>query len=394
MNQGKPGPGGALVAALCILGAAGSAAGAEVKPLLERIQKVGKEGKDNIEVTRAWRDLVRCGPDALLPILTALDEARPISANWLRSAVEVIVDRALAKSAKLPAAKLEAFVKDTKHAGPARRLAYECLLQVDKTAEKRLIPGMLNDPGAELRRDAVALVIDQADKALAGKQTPAALAAYRKALAAARDRDQVEHVAKRLKDLDSPVDLTARFGFITRWHLIGPFDNTSGIGFKKAYPPENKVDLAGVYQGKKDQDLRWIEHNTTQAYGMVDLNKALGKNMGAVAYAVAVVESAKERPVQIRAGSNNAVKLFLNGKQVYFRQEYHHGMAMDQHVGSGILKAGRNQVLIKVCQNEQTEEWAQLWSFQLRISDAIGGAVPVKVVVNKVNSQPKGKQLP
>jgi hypothetical protein len=362
----------------------------EVKPLLESIQKVGKEGKGNRQAARAWRELVQRGPDGLLSILTALDKAQPIPANWLRSAVETIVDRALARSKKLPAAKLEAFIKDTNHTGAARRLAYECLLRVDKTAEKRLIPGMLNDPGAELRRDAVALVIDQADKAFAGKDKPAALAVYRKALAAARDRDQVEHVAKRLKELDSPVDLTTHFGFITRWHLIGPFDNTGGSGFQKAYPPETKVDLAALCKGKKNQDRRWIEHHTTQAYGMVDLNKALGKHMGAVAYALAVVESPKQRPVQIRAGSNNAVKLFLNGNQVYFRQEYHHGMQMDQHIGSGTLRAGRNEILIKVCQNEQTEEWAQLWSFQLRISDAIGGAIPIKVVMNKVNGTAKG----
>ena len=45
-----------------------------------------------------------------------------------------------------------------------------------------------------------------------------------------------------------------------------------------------------------------------------------------------------------------------------------------------MLKAGRNEVLIKVCQNEQTDDWAQTWGFQLRLCDAIGGAVPFKVL--------------
>jgi hypothetical protein len=48
---------------------------------------------------------------------------------------------------------------------------------------------------------------------------------------------------------------------------------------------------------------------------------------------------------------------------------------MDQHVGRGTLKAGRNEILVKVCQNEQTDSWAQQWSFQLRVTDALGGAV-------------------
>jgi hypothetical protein len=31
--------------------------------------------------------------------------------------------------------------------------------------------------------------------------------------------------------------------------------------------------------------------------------------------------------------------------------------------------------LLKICQNEQTEEWAQNWAFQFRVCDAIGTAV-------------------
>jgi hypothetical protein len=54
-------------------------------------------------------------------------------------------------------------------------------------------------------------------------------------------------------------------------------------------------------------------------------------------------------------------------------------MRMDQHVGQGTLKAGRNEILVKVCQNEQKEDWAQLWSFQLRVCDNLGGAVPVSI---------------
>jgi len=32
--------------------------------------------------------------------------------------------------------------------------------------------------------------------------------------------------------------------------------------------------------------------------------------------------------------------------------------------------------LIKVCQNNQTDSWAQTWSFQARVCDATGGALP------------------
>ena len=79
-------------------------------------------------------------------------------------------------------------------------------------------------------------------------------------------------------------------------------------------------------------------------------------------------------------GMRQAGDIYLNGKDIYFREEYHHGMQMDQHVGRGQLRAGRNEILIKVCQNEQEDSWAQQWSFQLRICDGLGGVVPVTVL--------------
>ena len=48
-----------------------------------------------------------------------------------------------------------------------------------------------------------------------------------------------------------------------------------------------------------------------------------------------------------------------------------------------------NEILIKVCQNEQTENWAQSWMFQLRLCDATGVAVPFTVVAPAV--KPIGK---
>ena len=129
--------------------------------------------------------------------------------------------------------------------------------------------------------------------------------------------------------------------------------------------------------------IRWIAYTTTDPYGVVDLNKALGKSMSAAAYAFVAVDSPTERPVQIRAGSQNALEIFLNGKPIFAREEYHHGMQMDQHIGAGTLRAGRNEILIKICQNEQTDDWAQNWSFQARICDSAGGRVPVTVCEEK-----------
>ncbi len=372
---------------------------ADVAPLIARIKAVGKEGKGNTDAGKAWRELVKEGPAALPEVLAGLDDAAPIAANWLRSAVDTIADRALT-TGKLSPAPLEKFVQETRHAGAARRLAFEWLVKADPAARARLLPGMLNDPGNELRREAVEVQLKQAQALFENEDRAAALIAYRKLLDAARDRDQVKLIAERLEKLGVPVDLTTHFGFLTRWALVGPFDNAKGVGFRNALPPEKGVNLKADYAGLDGKRVRWIAHATELPMGLVDLNKLFQGAKGdiiermreAVVFGYTVVESEQNRPVEIRAASNNAIRIWLNGKEIFFREEYHHGMEMDQHVGKGTLKAGRNEILIKVCQNEQDEVWARLWSFQLRICDAIGAAVPVTVVTNKLTSKNSGGQ--
>jgi len=117
---------------------------------------------------RAWHALVRRGPDVLIAVLAAWDEANPAAANWLRAAVDAIAERAVRVGRPLPTRRLEAFITQTRYAGPARRLAYEWLTRVDPSAPGRLLPGMLQDPSTELRRDAVAVTLKEA-QALADK---------------------------------------------------------------------------------------------------------------------------------------------------------------------------------------------------------------------------------
>src|SRR5262249_47024648 len=153
----------------------------------------------------------QAGPEALPQILAGFDGTDATAANWLRAAVDAIAEREVTAGRPLPADKLEAFVLDTKREPEARPPAYQRLKGVDPKTPGRLLPGMLNDPSKELRRDSVAVVLEEA-KGLLGKEDKVkAEAAYRKALAAARDKDQVELIAKQLKPLGVEVDLATHF---------------------------------------------------------------------------------------------------------------------------------------------------------------------------------------
>src|SRR5205085_9781005 len=98
----------------------------------------------------------------------------------------------------------------------------------------------------------------------------------------------------------------------------------------------------------------------------------IGKNMGAVAYAVAFFDAEKEQDAEVRLACTNANRLWLNGQLIGEHEVYHAGTKIDQYVSRVKLNKGRNIILLKACQNEQTEKWAQDWSFQLRVCDAVG----------------------
>jgi len=360
---------------LLVCGVAPSAPLDELGRQLHTIRSVAAEGDGNKEAGLAWRELVKNRAGALPEILAAFDEANPLAVNYLRSAVETISQRELDKGVKLPVADLEKFIGDTNHDPRARRLAYELLAGVDPTAADRIVPGMINDPSVEFRRDAVARLLEQAPKRVAGGDKDAARKLLVEALSGARDEDQVKAVKEQLQGLGDKVDLPRHFGFLMTWQLVAPFDNTDKKGLAVVYPPEKKLNLTATYAGKEGKEIAWVEHTTENENGIVDLAKALGPFKGSVAYAAAEFESDQRRAVDFRLGTPNSWKVWLNSELIFSREEYHRGMSLDQYRMRGTLRPGKNMILIKVCQNEQTEEWAQRWQFQFRVCDATGTAV-------------------
>jgi hypothetical protein len=365
-----------LALAAGVLAAPATTQPGEIADLLQRIKKVGHEGAGNVEAGQAWKALVAHGRPALVPILSAMNDDDLTSSNWLRPAFEAIAERTLKDGKPLPAAALKKFVAQTRNPGSARRVAYEWLVKIDKSTPDRFLPTMLLDPSPELRRDAVARVIEQGQALVEKNDDKSARQAFQRALTGACDKDQVDTIAAALGKLGAKVDLQAHFGVVSTWHVIAPFDHTNNRGWDVAYPPEKGVDLNRTYKGKGGKEAKWVTIHTKEPYGYVDLNKELDKMKGTIAYAWAVIDSPKERLIEVRAGSANALKIFLNGKLIFAREEYHHAMDFDQYAARGTLRAGKNEILLKVCQNEQTENWAQVWAFQLRLCDAVGAAVP------------------
>ena len=320
----------------------------------------------------AVRELVAGGRENLLPVLHGFQGATPLGSNWLRSAFETIAAAEVRAGRSLPADELTAFIRDTANAPAARRLAYEWLLKQDDTLSQRLIPGLLQDPHPDFRRDAVARLISLA----ADADGERAVELYREALLGAVHEDQVKTVAKVLNAAGDSVDLQRHFGFLANWQIVGPFDNRDKKGFAIQYPPELGVDPEASYDGQLLSDeVHWQAISTEDDFGVIDIGGQIENYKGSLMYATTTFASPVSRDVELRLGTPNAWKLWLNGELIFEREEYHRGTRMDQYRIRVSLRSGENTIVLKICQNEQEQDWAQAYQYQLRVSDSTGAAV-------------------
>lgn len=349
-----------------------SAAQANIADSIKIILGVEREGKGNAEAAAAWQTLTKAPVESLPELLSALDNASPLAENWIRAAVSSLEERG-AKGGSLPLAALEDFVKNLEHSTAARVLAFDLLLRHAPARATALSPGLLDDPSSELRRHPVAKLMTDADELLP-KDKPAALALYRKALTAARDEDQIKPITKKLRDAGEKVDLPKHFGFLMSWHLIAPFNNGERKGHDTVFPPEKEIDLKATYEGRAKK-AAWQHFTSTDEYGKIDFNKPFGMEKEVTGYATTDFYSETERKAEIRLGCKNAWKVWLNGELLFARDEYHRGAKLDQYKLPITLKKGKNTLLVKCSQNEQTEQWTVEWEFQLRICDATGTAI-------------------
>ena len=337
---------------------------------LKSLAAVEREGRGNEAASAAWKDVVKAGPSVLPRLLEATGSGSAVADNWLRLAGDAIIENAARTREVVPLAEVEAFLNDTSHASAARQLAFDLLQKADHARADVIEPSLIHDPVQALRRGAVQRLIDATKK-----QTGEAMkTGYLQALDAVRDEDQTRFLAAELKKLDVPVDLPRHFGFLMKWNVIGPFDNTERKGFATAFPPEKEIQLAAEYDGK-GMPVKWRPFESADDYGKLDFNKPLGMQKEVTAYAVTTFEAPAERDAELRLGCKNGWKVWLNGELLFGRDEYHRGQEMDQYKLRCRLKKGANTILVKCCQNEQKEEWTVEWEFQIRVCDSTGTAI-------------------
>jgi len=338
------------------------------KEVVSAFLAIDLHGKGNPDAVKALALLDELDQKSILPLLTAMNQANPIGDNWIRGAINQILKSS--KFQPFPSSEIKGFIQNKENIGSSRRSAFELLQDFRPKLASSMVPKLINDPEPSLRREAVARLLNQASTALSDSESKKL---YTRALTEARDAEQIKVASNALKEMGQEINLVELMGFLTEWELIGPFDNTERAGFGKTYEPETTNKES--YPGKNGQ-VQWSPFSTSDSFGMLDINQKFGEIKEVLAYGKTDFYSDKDRKAQFRLGSKNAWKIWVNGKLLFARDEYHRGgTRVDQFILDGALRKGKNQIMVKVCQNEQTQHWTKQWEFCLRVTDPSGRAI-------------------
>lgn len=364
---------------ICIVAISHSTASAN-----DQLAKLDSAAENTAEAAKVVAELQQDKSLELLPVLNAMQGKSAVAKNWYLSLAQTIAGRDPEKARQ----ELNQFLPRLSEDPDARYWAFRFLTSDDQELKESMLESMQADPCLELRYESVELAMKrlEANKDLSDSKL---ISAYQELLAAARLPEQIQQVAGKLDELGREVDLLDYFGFISNWSTVGPFPNPGQSSFDVVYPPEDDyatgklASSSGVskslsenaYTGVDGDSVTWKTVTTDSADGAIDLNEAYDKGKGVIVYAVSSFNAPSDINCEVRIGSPNAVKVWVNGELQINREVYHSGNQIDQYTAGVKLRKGQNAILVKSCQNEQTEPWAQDWNFQLRFTDATGLAI-------------------
>lgn len=182
---------------------------------------------------------------------------------------------------------------------------------------------------------------------LSKEAAPPVLAAFKRILA--------EHQIKQFGEQqgeEAIAELIANVergpSFVTDWWIIGPFDNTDRAGFDTVYPPETEFDTAKTYPGLGTEPLAWRRY-TPGRTAYIDLLPLMTSSESGVAYAGRTFEVEQDTDLKVALGSNDGVKLWLNGALLLSSKASRTARPGDDVVTLP-LKQGSNTVLLKIDQ--------------------------------------------
>ena len=150
-------------------------------------------------------------------------------------------------------------------------------------------------------------------------------------------------------------------GYIRDWLIIGPFDNTGDAYFNTDYL--NTEANANPNPGDTASGKTWVEQHDSDTF--IDFSSLFSPNNWVIAYGFARVYSESTQSAQLRVGSDDGVKAWVNGTNV-INNHTHRGASPDQDIVAVTLNQGYNRILIKV------DQGGDGWGFYARFTTLSG----------------------
>lgn len=152
--------------------------------------------------------------------------------------------------------------------------------------------------------------------------------------------------------------------FITDWNLIGPFDAPDMSYLYMAYQPEKDNGLGQSYRGKDGASLEW-KTAKAEPSGYMRMENRITPNERGIVYGLVYVHSQDDRKALMLLGSDDGVRVWINGKLVHTNPAYRGAYPDQDHIPVS-LKKGWNTLMIKVLQGGGG------WGYYVRFVDPEG----------------------
>ncbi len=141
---------------------------------------------------------------------------------------------------------------------------------------------------------------------------------------------------------------------IVNWQIIGPFASPEPRIISLDQPTEvenaffaseGRVDTSASY-GSSQGSVGW-KNVRAEKSGFVDLIAHLGHNDYSIAYAYAEIESIHARETVLKCGSDDGIKIWLNGREVHAK-DGRRGHVPGSDSKNIYLQAGINRIFVKI----------------------------------------------
>ncbi len=249
-------------------------------------------------------------------------------------------------------------------------VARAALVRLATVADATSLEPLARLDGDEAVREEVARVRLALGRRLAAAGDRRARGVLERVVVDSSDRGRRREALDALVVLGVDVSLfPKRAGFLTDWHVAGPFAEATAGDLGTAPFSTDPVDLEAVRTGKGGAEIRWREHVTGDPDGIVDFAAEIGGEHAA-AYATAEF-TVRGGPGRLKVGSDDGVAIWLNGVLVHDRFVWR-GVAPDQDVIDVRFADGVNRLTAKVSNGGGG------WALCVRVADAAGRPIDLR----------------